>query len=91
MESVFSVIIRLSDLDPNYHTNNVRYYQWACDCLFEKGIYDNSIRRVEMNFLHECRKDVVLEIMYAQDDEAHFVKGRRNGEQDVFLCRMEAV
>ncbi|MDA3912349.1 MAG: thioesterase [Bacteroidales bacterium] len=90
MQSVFSVTIRLSDLDPNYHTNNIRYYQWTCDCLSEMGISDNDIVRVEMNFLYECRKGDVLEMFYAKDDAAHWVKGKRNGEQDVFLCRIEA-
>jgi medium-chain acyl-[acyl-carrier-protein] hydrolase len=89
MKSVFTTQIRLSDLDPNYHTNNVRYYQWTCDCLAEIGLDENKIQHVEMNFLHECRKGDILEISYAKDNLAHYVKGKRNGEQDVFLCRVE--
>ena len=89
MEPVFSVKIRLSDLDPNYHTNNVRYYQWMCDCLSEKGISDNDITRVEMNFLHECLKGDVLHILYGKDESSHWVKGRLKTDEDIFLCRVE--
>ncbi len=91
MEKVFNVHIRLSDLDPNYHTNNVRYYQWTVDCLAEKNISDNNITRIEMNFLHESKKSDDLEILYAKDENAHWVKGKRNGKQDVFLCRVETI
>ncbi len=91
MEFVFSINVRFSDLDPNHHTNNVRYYQWVCDCLHEKGILENSIKRVEMNFLYESRFNDVLQIYYAFNGDAHWVKAIRNEERDVFLCRVEAV
>lgn len=87
LDFVFKIQIRHTDLDLNLHTNNVRYYQWACDCLAEKGLAENKIKRFEMNFLHESRLGDILNLQYKFHDNAHWVKGTKDDGTDVFLSR----
>ena len=84
----FDKKVRQSDIDVHHHTNNVRYFEWAVDCLAENGVSETAIRKVEMNFLHECKLGDTLRVSYGMADGVHFVKG--SGEKrDVFLVKIE--
>jgi medium-chain acyl-[acyl-carrier-protein] hydrolase len=49
--------IRVSDLDLNLHTNNVKYLTWVSDCYNLEFIMKNVPRSVEINYLAESQFD----------------------------------
>jgi medium-chain acyl-[acyl-carrier-protein] hydrolase len=84
----FKVAVRYSDLDMNNHTSNVRYFAWIADCLAQKGVYEDDISLVEINFLKECKLDDVLDICYSlQHDNTHVVTGINQDGKYVFAAK----
>jgi acyl-ACP thioesterase len=49
--------IKVSDLDVNLHTNNVRYLKWASDTYNLDFIMTNNPRSAEINYLAESKFD----------------------------------
>jgi medium-chain acyl-[acyl-carrier-protein] hydrolase len=49
--------VKVSDLDVNLHTNNVRYLKWATDSYDLSFIMNNSPQSAEINYLAESRFD----------------------------------
>ena len=49
--------IKVSDLDVNLHTNNVRYLKWVCDCYNLDHIMNNVPQSAEINYLAESKFD----------------------------------
>ena len=49
--------IKVSDLDVNLHTNNVRYLKWACDSYNLDFVMNNEPQSAEINYLAESRFD----------------------------------
>jgi medium-chain acyl-[acyl-carrier-protein] hydrolase len=49
--------IKVSDLDINLHTNNVRYLAWVSDCYNLDFVLKNVPRSVEINYLAESQFD----------------------------------
>ena len=65
-----------SDLDYNFHVNNVKYSQWAVDALFGNSIPERPIRKVAINFSNEAtlHEDVLLQEVALSEDE-HLISG----------------
>lgn len=63
--------VRVSDLDINLHTNNVRYLKWVIDTLSPGFIINNIPVFTEINYLAESRFD----------DEILIRKSEKNGEK----------
>jgi medium-chain acyl-[acyl-carrier-protein] hydrolase len=49
--------IKVSDLDVNLHTNNVRYLTWVSDCYNLEFMMQNIPRSAEINYLAESQFD----------------------------------
>jgi medium-chain acyl-[acyl-carrier-protein] hydrolase len=49
--------IRVSDLDINLHTNNVKYLTWVSDCYNLDFVMKNVPRSIEINYLAESQFD----------------------------------
>jgi len=49
--------IKVSDLDVNLHTNNVRYLKWAADSYSLDFLMNNIAKSAEINYLAESRFD----------------------------------
>ena len=49
--------IKVSDLDVNLHTNNVRYLTWVSDCYNLDFVMKNVPRSAEINYLAESQFD----------------------------------
>ena len=47
--------IKVSDLDVNLHTNNVRYLTWVSDCYDLDFVMKNVPRSAEINYLAESQ------------------------------------
>lgn len=63
---VFS--IKVSDLDVNLHTNNVRYLKWVSDTYKLDFIMENNPQSAEINYLAESKFDEEIMIKTSVDD-----------------------
>jgi medium-chain acyl-[acyl-carrier-protein] hydrolase len=61
--------IKVSDLDVNLHTNNVRYLKWATDTYDLDFIMKNDPQSAEINYLAESRFDEEIIIRTSVDNE----------------------
>jgi medium-chain acyl-[acyl-carrier-protein] hydrolase len=59
--------IKVSDLDLNLHTNNVRYLTWVSDCYNLDFVMKNVPRSAEINYLAESQYDEEVVIKTSED------------------------
>jgi medium-chain acyl-[acyl-carrier-protein] hydrolase len=59
--------IKVSDLDVNLHTNNVRYIKWASDIYDLDFVMKNSPQSAEINYLAESIYDEEIMIRTSED------------------------
>jgi acyl-ACP thioesterase len=69
--TLFSV--RISDLDINLHTNNVRYLKWVTDSYSLDFILNNVPLSAEINYLAEARYNDAISVMISEDKETENV------------------
>ncbi len=82
----YEVKCSFSDLDHNGHINNIKYVQYITNILKLDKNY--LIRNLEINYLHELKKDDTLKIYIKQEENVFFAKGIKN-EDNIFLCKIE--
>jgi acyl-ACP thioesterase len=61
--------IKVSDLDVNLHTNNVRYLKWASDSYDLDFVMKNDPQSAEINYLAESRFDEEIMIKTSVENE----------------------
>jgi acyl-ACP thioesterase len=61
--------IKVSDLDVNLHTNNVRYLKWACDSYNLDFVINNEPQSAEINYLAESRFDEEIMIRTSVENQ----------------------
>ncbi len=61
--------IKVSDLDLNLHTNNVRYLKWACDSYSLEFVMNNEPQSAEINYLAESRFDEEIMIRTSVENQ----------------------
>jgi acyl-ACP thioesterase len=61
--------VKVSDLDVNLHTNNVRYMKWVNDCYDLDFIMNNDPQSAEINYLAESRFDDEIMIRTSVENE----------------------
>jgi acyl-ACP thioesterase len=61
--------IKVSDLDVNLHTNNVRYLKWVSDCYNLDFVMNNWPQSAEINYLAESRFDEEILIKTSVENE----------------------
>ena len=61
--------IKVSDLDVNLHTNNVRYLKWACDSYSLDFVINNEPQSAEINYLAESRFDEEIMIRTSVENQ----------------------
>ena len=61
--------IKVSDLDLNLHTNNVRYLKWACDSYNLEFVMNNEPQSAEINYLAESRFDEEIMIRTSVENQ----------------------
>jgi len=61
--------VRISDLDLNLHTNNVRYLKWVIDSYDLDFMINNVPLSAEINYLSESHYDDNISIMVSEGKE----------------------
>lgn len=61
--------IKISDLDVNLHTNNVRYLKWVSDTYDLDFIMKNEPQSAEINYLAESRFGEEIQVRSSRQDE----------------------
>ena len=80
--------VKISDLDVNLHTNNVKYLQWISDSYDLDFIKQNVIHSIEINYLSESfyNDEVYLQTRAANDGFYTHSVMRSDGKE---LCRVK--
>jgi medium-chain acyl-[acyl-carrier-protein] hydrolase len=82
--------IKLSDLDVNLHTNNVRYLNWAYDTYNLSFLMHNYPQSTEINYLAEsvCDEEITIRSSQAKESGQYFNHSvfRKNDNRE--LCRI---
>lgn len=81
----YSDIVRASDLDLNYHMNNVRYLEWIMDCFDLKTITETKLDVLQIDYLHQVRFGEELSLFTSYSPSTTYVKGEA-GDNTAFLC-----
>ena len=79
--------VRMSDLDVNLHTNNVKYLQWINDSYDIDFVKQNIIYSTEINYLSEsfCNDEVFLQTSIDSNSYYNHSVMRADGKE---LCRV---
>jgi medium-chain acyl-[acyl-carrier-protein] hydrolase len=82
--------IKVSDLDINLHTNNVRYLKWVSDCYDLGFIMSNEPQSAEINYLAESRFDeeIVIKTSAENEDGSFFSHSIFRTNDNKELCRI---
>jgi medium-chain acyl-[acyl-carrier-protein] hydrolase len=85
--------VRVSDLDVNFHTNNVRYLKWVSDSYGLDFMMKNLPRSAEINYLAESRFDEEILINTSVDKEDKRIYNhsvfRKNDDKELCRIRIE--
>ena len=79
--------VKISDLDINLHTNNVKYLQWINDAYDLDFVKQNSVHSTEINYLSESfyNDEVFLQTRADNDGYYNHSVMRADGKE---LCRV---
>ncbi|HUX96771.1 MAG TPA: acyl-ACP thioesterase domain-containing protein [Bacteroidales bacterium] len=82
--------IKISDLDINLHTNNVRYLQWINDTYDLDFVMKNSPKSVEINYLSESlfNEDIIVQTTKENIDKGYFNHSVFRENDNKELCRI---
>jgi acyl-ACP thioesterase len=85
--------IKVSDLDVNQHTNNVRYLKWVSDSYDLDFIMKNDPQSAEINYLAESRFDEEIVIRTSVDSDNNTFHNhsifRTNDNKELCRIRIE--
>ena len=83
--------VKLSDLDINHHTNNVRYLKWVLDTYDLGFIMNNVPFSAEINYLAESRLNDEISIRTSEesDEERAFRHSIIRNPDNTELCRVK--
>jgi medium-chain acyl-[acyl-carrier-protein] hydrolase len=83
--------IKISDLDINLHTNNVKYLTWVSDCYDLDFVMQNVPMSAEINYLAESQfnEDVVIKTSAGKEDGLQFNHSVWRNEDNRELCRIK--
>jgi medium-chain acyl-[acyl-carrier-protein] hydrolase len=84
-------IVRISDLDINLHTNNVRYVKWIYDSYTLDFIMNHTPLSVEINYLAESHYNDIISILIAEENntEKIFNHSIVRTTDNTELCRLK--
>jgi acyl-ACP thioesterase len=90
MEGPFNYIVEVTDLDKNVHMNNARYGDIILNvCGFEM-LQNNSLARVDINFMSELLIGERYEVFKAQNGGVINIEAKKSGlDKTVFRARAE--
>jgi acyl-ACP thioesterase len=82
--------VKISDLDVNLHTNNVRYLQWINDTYDLSFVMKNVPQSVEINYLSESlfNDEVFIKTVADRNDEGSYNHSVFRSTDSKELCRV---
>ena len=82
--------IKVSDLDINLHTNNVKYLTWVSDCYNLEFVMKNVPGSVEINYLAESQvdEDVVIKTSHENMNGTFYNHSICRNSDNKELCRI---
>ncbi len=82
--------IKVSDLDVNLHTNNVRYLKWASDTYNLDFIMTNNPQSAEINYLAESKFDeeIMIRTSVENKDDSFYNHSIFRTNDNKELCRI---
>jgi acyl-ACP thioesterase len=82
--------IKVSDLDVNFHTNNVRYLKWVSDCYHLDFVMKNVPQSVEINYLAESHfdEDIVIKTSVEKMNGGYYNHSILRHNDNKELCRI---
>jgi acyl-ACP thioesterase len=82
--------VKVSDLDVNLHTNNVRYLKWAGDCYNLDFIMNNQPQSAEINYLAESMFDeeIIIRTSVDKADNSYQNHSIIRNDDKKELCRI---
>jgi len=70
-----------SDLDLINHVTNTKYVEWTLNYLPFESLHRNALSSFQINFNLEAKHNDLVELWHATPNKnAHYVEGRRNGQ-----------
>jgi acyl-ACP thioesterase len=86
-EFISEVKVGYTDIDINQHLNNVRYIEYILNCFPTDTYRNNSINRLQVNFLSESRYNDQIRLYKAKTGEEaslFYIEGTNQNNQKVF-------
>jgi len=82
--------IKVSDLDVNLHTNNVKYLKWVCDTYDLDFIMNNLPQSAEINYLAEsmCCEEIVIKTSVDKINPGFYSHSVIRTNDNKELCRI---
>ena len=82
--------IKVSDLDVNLHTNNVRYLKWVTDTYNLDFIMNNNPQSAEINYLAESKFDeeIMIRTSVENNDDSFYNHSVFRTNDNKELCRI---
>ena len=82
--------IKVSDLDVNLHTNNVRYLKWVSDTYNLDFILNNNPQSAEINYLAESKFDeeIMIRTSVENNDDSFYNHSIFRTNDNKELCRI---
>jgi medium-chain acyl-[acyl-carrier-protein] hydrolase len=81
-------MVKVSDLDVNLHTNNVRYLKWVYDTYPLDFIMKNDPRSAEINYLAESVFNEEINIKSSQEEDGFYSHSVFRVNDNKELCRI---
>ena len=83
LEEIYTRKIRYSDVDMNFHTNNIIYYKIALDSFDCEFLKEHIISETEIHYLKESHANEELVIYRKQlDDKSYYILGVNKENQN---------
>ena len=85
--------IKISDLDVNLHTNNVRYLKWVCDTYNLEYVMGHVPQSVEINYLAESvyNDEIMIMTSSGEDKNLDYYHSVYRTSDNKELCRIRMV
>jgi medium-chain acyl-[acyl-carrier-protein] hydrolase len=82
--------IKVSDLDVNFHTNNVKYLKWVCDSYDLDFVMKNVPQSAEINYLAESLYDeeILIKASREKDNDCFYNHSIFRSGDNKELCRI---
>ncbi len=87
-DSCTSHTVSYSDIDFNGHANSVKYLEWMLDSIDAAKLYTHSVKRLELNYVHEAVLGEVIDIHSEEEDDTYTFLLKKGAQE---ICKAKIV